>query len=300
MYVVTGATGNTGSVIARTLLAKGQQVRAIGRNAEHLNALAKSGAEPFIADVGDTAALARAFNGAKGVYLMIPPDMKSRDVLAYEKRTAESLATALARSGVSHAVVLSSIGADKPDKTGPVVGLHHFEQQLNPIANTNILCIRAGYFMENTLAQVDVIKTQGIAAGPLRPDLKVPMIATRDIGAFAAERLLHLDFQGHEFRELLGNRDLNYTEVATIIGQAIGKPDLKYSQLPDAQIGQAMVQSGMSENFVGLLLEMSASLNSGYMRALESRTAQNTTPTSYETFVTEDFLPLYKSKLAAA
>jgi hypothetical protein len=101
-------------------------------------------------------------------------------------------------------------------------------------------------------------------------------------------------------RELLGQRDVSYDEVAKIIGRAVGKPALRYTQAPNQQVRSAMIQSGMSSDMADLLLEMSGSLNSGYMRALEPRSAQNTTPTSYETFVNEEFLPLYESKSAAA
>lgn len=139
----------------------------------------------------------------------------------------------------------------------------------------------------------------GSAAGPLRPDLKVPMIASRDIGAAAADALLQLSFRGKQTRELLGQRDLNYNEVAAIIGNAIGEPELKYIQPPNDQVLAGMVQSGMSDQVARSLLEMAESLNSGYMRALEPRTSHNTTPTSFETFVTEIFVPAYKQQAAA-
>jgi uncharacterized protein YbjT (DUF2867 family) len=125
------------------------------------------------------------------------------------------------------------------------------------------------------------------------------MIATRDIAAAAAEALLNKSLHGKQTRELLGQRDLDYREVTTIIGKAIGKSDLKYVHLEDDQMRGALVQMGMSEQFARLLLEMTASLNSGYMRALEPRTPQNTTPTSYETFVAEAFVPAYHHKAAA-
>ena len=105
--------------------------------------------------------------------------------------------------------------------------------------------------------------------------------------------------RGKQTRELLGQRDLTYTEVASIIGKAIGQPDLKYVQAPDDQFRGALLQMGMSEPFAKLLLEMIASLNSGKMRALEPRTQQNTTPTNYETFVAERFVPAYEQKAAA-
>ena len=299
MFVVTGATGHTGNVVATALLTKGEKVRAVGRDAERLKSLVAAGAELFTADLADAARAAKAFAGAKAVYIMIPPNVTTADVRSYQRRVVDSIAAATRHSGVAHVVTLSSIGADKPEKTGPVVGLHYLEQQLNKIDNLNVLHLRAGYFMENTLAQIGIIRMAGMAVGPLRPDLKLPMIATRDIGEAAASALLNLDFRQKQTRELLGQRDVSYDEVAKIIGKAVGKSDLRYSQAPDQQVRSAMMQLGMSSDMADLLLEMSASLNSGYMRALEPRTAENTTPTSYETFVNEEFIPLYGKSAAA-
>ena len=300
MHAITGATGNTGSVVANYLLTKGQKVRAIGRDKNRLQPLALRGAEAFTADLADAARLAQAFAGARGVYAMIPPALAEEDFGAYQQRVAESIATAIEKSGVKFVVTLSSVGADKEDKTGPVVGLHHLEQRLNRIPGINVLHLRAGYFMENTLPQASIIPRAGATSGPLRPDLKLPMIATRDIGAAAGELLSRLDFAGQKTRELLGQRDISYTELTAIIGKAIGKPDLKYVQGSDEQVRPALMQIGMSRPLADLILEMASSLNSGYMRALETRSPANTTPTSYETFVADEFLPLYKRQSAAA
>lgn len=300
MYVVTGATGNTGRVVAESLLKQGKKVRAVGRSADRLQTLAAKGAEPFVADITDPEAITRAFTGAEAIYAMIPPNVATDGLYAYEDQVIEALAGAIEKAGVKRAVVLSSIGADKAEKTGPVVGLHDLETRLKEIDELNVLFLRAGYFMENTLAQAGIIHAIGSAGGPLRGDLKLPLIATPDIGAAAAQRLLKQDFSGRQTQELQGQRDVSYNEVAEIIGKAIGKPDLKYIQLSDAQLRPAMQQMGMSANFVDLILEMSASLNSGYMRAVEDRTSQNSTPTSYESFVAETFVPLYKGKQQAA
>jgi uncharacterized protein YbjT (DUF2867 family) len=299
MYAILGASGNTGHVVAKTLLERGQKVRAIGRNATHLQPLAVQGAEVFVADVTDAAALTKAFQDADSAYVMIPPNPTSNDPLGYENRVSDAIATAIRSTRVKNIVSLSSIGADKPSATGPVVGLHNLEQKLNQVDSANILHLRAGYFMENTLGQAGAIRMMGSAIGPIRPDLKLPMIATSDIGAFAADALLQLEFRGKQAQELHGQRDIDYNEVATIIGKAIGKPKLAYVQPPDDQLRAALVQMGMSAPFAGLLLEMSASLNSGYMRALEPRTARNTTPTSFETFVAQVFVPAYQQQAAA-
>ena len=300
MYAITGATGNTGSVIAAKLLGRGEKVRVIGRDARRLAGFVQKGAEAFVADVTDASALTKAFTGAKAVYAMIPPNVAAPDVSGYQERVSDALVTAIANTGVGHAVVLSSVGADKPDKTGPVVGLHNLELKLNNVAGLNALYVRAGYFMQNLLAQIGVIKNFGVLGGPLRADLPLGMIAARDIGDWAAEKLLQLSFTGKQARELLGQRDVNYREVASVIGRAIGKPNLAYSQFPPQLIKPALLQSGMSSSMADLILEMSGALNSSYMAPLEPRSAQNTAPTSIETFVAEEFVPRFTGKAAGS
>jgi len=300
MYVITGATGNTGKVAAEQLLAQKEKVRVIGRNAERLQPLAAKGAEPFVADLTDPNALTRAFTDAQVVYAMIPPDLANEDFRAFQNRVSDALVQAIKQAGVKYVVALSSTGADKPEKTGPVVGLHEFEEKLNQIAGVNVLHLRPCYFMENTLDQAGTIRAFGKTAGPLNGNLKIPMIATYDIGVFAAKALAKHDFNGKQTRELQGPRDLDYIEVTAIIGKAIRKPDLEYVKLPDEQLRPILLQLGFSGNMADALLEMSAALNSGYLRSLEKRSPQNTTPTSYETFVAERFLPVYKGQSQAA
>jgi uncharacterized protein YbjT (DUF2867 family) len=299
MYVVLGASGNTGHVVAKALLSNGQKVRAFGRNASHLQSLAAEGAEIFTGDVTDSGALAKAFQQADSAYVMIPPNTTTKDYRAFQDQARDAIANAVRNAGIQNIVTLCSLGAEKTSGTGPVVGLHNLEQELNQISGANILHLRAGYFMENTLPQVGAIRMMGSAAGPVRPDLKLQMIASRDIGMIAAQALLGLAFRGKQTQELHGQRDIDYTEAASIIGNAIGKPNLAYIQTTDSQFKAAVAQIGMSEDMAGLILEMAGAINSGHMRALEPRTASNTTPTRFETFVTETFLPAYQQQAAA-
>jgi uncharacterized protein YbjT (DUF2867 family) len=296
MYVITGATGNTGSLVAEKLLGAGKKVRVLGRDPKRLEKLAGKGAESFIADVRDAGALTKAFAGAEAVYAMIPPNIAAPDVRAYMETVSDALRSAIRNNGIKYAVVLSSVGADKSDGTGPVAGLHSLEKKLEGIPELNAFFLRPGSFMENLLPLADVIKSMGIMAGPVREDLPLPMIATRDIGAYAAEALLKLDFTGKSTRELQGPRDVTYAEASKIVGTAIGKADLTYKQMPAAQLKPILTQMGMSPNMADLLLEMDDALNSGHMKTLEPRSPANTTPTTLETFVAEVFLPAYRGK----
>src|SRR5216683_1910875 len=300
MYVITGATGYTGSVAAEKLIASGAKVRVIGRDAKRLERFSQKGAEAVVADMTDAVALEKAFAGARAVYAVIPPNISAPDVRAYQERVTDSLAAAIRNNGILYAVAISSTGADKSHGTGPVMGLHSLEKKLESIKGLNVLSLRCGYFMENLLPQIGIIQSLGAMAGPVRADVPLPMIATSDIGEAAAESLAKLDFAGMQTRELLGARHVTYTEAAKIIGSAVGKPDLAYRQAPAAMLKPAMMQMGMSSNMVELLLEMCDALNTGHMKSQEPRSARNTTATTLETFVAEVFAPAYRGKAAGA
>ena len=299
MIVVLGASGNTGHVVASQLLAAGQKVRVVGRNAAHLQGLAAKGAETFIADVTDSGALAPAFRDADSAYVMIPPNLTSSDPLGYSNRVSDAIASAVKNAGTKNVVALSSVGADKASGTGPVVGLHNLEQKLNQLASANVLQPARWLLHGKHPAAGERDSPDGLRRGTPASGFESSHDRDADIGAAAVDALLHPSVTGKQTRELLGQRDLNYAEVTSIIGQAIAKRDLKYVQMPDDQARGALVQMGMSEQFARLLLEMTASLNSGSMRALEPRRAQNTTPTSYETFVANTFVPAYQQQAAA-
>lgn len=300
MYTILGATGHIGSVITRKLLENGEKVRVVGRSTARLQAYVQKGAEPFIGDVGDAEGLTRAFEGARAAFLMIPPGMTSPDYRADQERASDAIATAVKRAGLQYAVNLSSYGAQAPSGTGPILGAHFCELKLNAIEKLNVLQLRAAYFFENHLAAINMIQTMSLYGGALRGELKIPMIATRDIGAYAAERLLKLDFSGKQARELLGERDLTMNEVATIIGQALKKPELRYAQFPYAQVQQVLMQMGTPARTAACFIEMFEGINNGIVAATEPRTAENTTTTSLETFIKEVFVPAYQGQAVGA
>jgi uncharacterized protein YbjT (DUF2867 family) len=300
MYVVLGATGHTGSVIATSLLLKGEKVRVVGRDASRLDRFVRKGAEAFAANVSDAAALTKAFTGARAAYLMLPPNMTSPDYRADQERESDAIAKAAKESGLHYAVHLSSFGAQVPEGTGPIAGLHSSEQKLNAISGLNVLHLRAGYFMENNLAAMGMIHTLGIFGHALLPDLKLPLIATRDIGDYAARRLLNLDFSGKQTGELLGERDLPMNEATAILARGIGKPDLRYVQFPYEQVQQVLTQTGVLPKTAGQFIEMYKAMNEGVVAAQEPRSPENTTPTSFEKFVQDVFAPAYHGKAATA
>jgi uncharacterized protein YbjT (DUF2867 family) len=296
MYVILGASGNTGSIIANSLLSKGRKVRVIGRDAGRLQSFVRKGAEAFTANVSDAAALTKAFSGALAAYLMLPPITSRED----QERDSDGIAKAATESGLLYTVHLSSYGAHVPEGTGPVAGLHSSEQKLNAINGLNVLHLRAAYFMENNVEAIGMIHAMGVFGHALLPDLKLPMIATPDVGDYAAQRLLDLDFPGKQTRELLGERDLSMAEATAIIARGIGKPDLRYEQFQYDQVQQVLEQMGMPPKKAAVYIEMFRAINAGVLAAQEPRSRENSTPTSFEEFVQDVFAPAYRGKAVTA
>ena len=286
MIVVMGASGNTGRVAAEALLARGEKVRVMGRDAGKLAPLVAKGAETAVGDVTDAAYLARAFAGAETAYTLIPPDLRAPDFRAHQDRVGEATVQALRRAGVRRLVFLSSVGAELPSGTGPIVGLHAQEERLRTLGVATLL-LRPGYFFENLHASLPIIRHQGVNGGAIAPDVKMAMIATRDIGMAAAAAIAARDFTGVEVRNLLGPRDLTMAEATRILGAAIGKPGLAYVQFPFDAFVAALTQAGLTPDLAGLYAEMSRAFNDGIVKPVGGRTPASTTPTAFESFARE-------------
>lgn len=286
IYAITGATGNIGSKLASILLQAGHTVRVIGRDATRLENLVNQGGQAHVGDISDVNFLTQAFRGADAVFALLPPQYGATDVYAAQTLNRDALIAALQAAAVSHVVALSSTGGEQPEGTGIVQTLYHFEQALNQLQNIHIKILRPSFFLENLFSQLPVIRQAGIMASSVQSDKAIPMVATRDIAAAAAEFLLQPDFTGHSVQYLLGARDYTYPQVAELLGKALDKPQLSYVQIPAADEIQALVGAGLSQSASESLVALNQAVNSGVLLKEVQRTAANTTATSLE-----DFLP---------
>ncbi|HET7319784.1 MAG TPA: NAD(P)H-binding protein [Nitrospirota bacterium] len=298
MITILGATGHVGSKIADILIKKREPVRLVARSSDRLRPLADKQSEVFAGDALDTDFLVRAFSRTDAVFVLVPPNKKSEKFMLYADAMGESIARALELAKVKYVVNLSSVGADLPEGTGPIAGLHHQEARLNRIKGLNVLHLRPATFMENLLMNIDLIKTRGITGNSIRGDLKFPMIATKDIAAYAAEHLVRRDFTGSLVHYLLGQRDLSLIEATEIIGRKINKPGLAYVMFPYDEAEKSLVAMGLSPDVSRVYVEMSRAFNDGLIK-YEERSAENTTPTTFEEFCDEVFVPLFTQKKAA-
>ncbi len=250
MYVITGATGKIGKVLTLELLSKGKKVRAIARHSDKLQSLTEKGAEIMAGDLTDASFVKKAFEGATVVFCMIPYDMHIDDLTTHQHHIANNLFEAAKSNHVKNVVLLSSVGAHLGEGVGPVDGLAYMEYKFTALKDANVINLRCPYFMENLLGQIGSIKQTGTAGAAIKADLKVPMVATKDIAHVACNLLNDLKFKGHQIQYVLGPRDVTYNEVTAVIGKAIGKPDLKYVQYSYDDAAKYMVQSGYASKNV--------------------------------------------------
>jgi uncharacterized protein YbjT (DUF2867 family) len=288
MITVMGATGNVGRKIVHRLLEAGEPVRAIGRNPQALAELAAAGAETTSGEAADAVFLTEAFRGADAVHTMLPYSPSAPDFRAEQAQLGEAIVTAIRDSGVRKVVAQSSLGAELPAGTGFIAAsLHPQEQRLRALEGVEVLFLRPALFFESIVAAVEIIEATGVNADVIDPDVPLPMVSTHDVAEAAAAALRSRDWTGGEVRELLGPRDLSYTEVTRILGTAIGRPHLRYVQLPGDEMAAALVQAGFTPDAAALHVEMGNAITAGTATTQKGRTSQNTTPTRFEDAVSE-------------
>lgn len=260
MFVISGASGNTGGAAAKALLAQGHAVRVIVRDAKKGADWKARGAEVAVAELSDTAALTAALRGADGVYVMLPPNHQADDLLATQATLIASWTAALQAAKPKHAVMLSSIGAELASGTGPIVGNHRLEAALGSLGLA-LTAVRAAYFMENWGAVVHPAKADGVLPSMLTLGHAARMVATADIGRVAAEALV-AGAAAERVIELAGPRDYTPEEVAAAFARVLGRP-VQVVPVPDAAIEPALLQAGMKPKMAALFREMVGGFNAG-------------------------------------
>jgi uncharacterized protein YbjT (DUF2867 family) len=221
MFVIVGATGNTGSVVTETLLSRKQPVRVIVRSAEKGAGWKAKGAEVAVASLDDVSALTKAFEGARGVYLLVPPNYGAEAWLEDQRARMDRAAEAVKKSGVHHIVLLSSVGAHISKGTGPIQAARNGEQVLGAVVK-DITILRPSYFMENWAPVIGAAKAEGVLPTFIPPQAKIPTTSTKDIGRIGAEHLITGGL-GKQIVEMAGPAEYSPDEVASALGQILGK-----------------------------------------------------------------------------
>jgi len=298
IVAITTPTGHVGSAVADFLLEFGNDVivRLLGRRPEKLKTLRHRGAEIWTGSQDDADFLTKATKGADALFWATPPGYGSDNVRAFQNRLGKAVAAAVRANHVPRVVNMSSIGAQFSSGVGPINGLHDVEGLLNDTAD-NITHFRPGFFFENLLWQADSIKKWGRISLPISAARRYPMIATRDIGGVAAQRLMNRNWTGHSIRELHGPADLSGDEVAEILTSALGRK-IAYVECNQVEIRQTLLDNAISENSADLMLEMYRAMETETLRPIQPRTAETTTPTTLTEFAHDVLSPMLAASVA--
>ncbi|HEY4253243.1 MAG TPA: NmrA family NAD(P)-binding protein [Roseomonas sp.] len=222
MYAITGITGKVGGALARRLLAAGQPVRAVLRDRAKAAAWAARGCGIAYAAMENGGELAEAFSGADGVFILPPSEFDPAPGYPEARAVISAVVAALTVARPRKVLCLSTIGADAPhDNLLAQRGL--LEQALGGL-DLPVTFLRPGWFMENALWDVAAARDEGVLRSVLQPAGRaIPMVATQDIGALAAE-LIRQDWSGSRIVELEGPARVSPNDLAQAFAVALGRP----------------------------------------------------------------------------
>ncbi|MBY0246270.1 MAG: NmrA family NAD(P)-binding protein [Nitrospiraceae bacterium] len=260
MFVVVGATGNTGSAVAETLLNQKQAVRVVVRSADKGVPWKAKGADVAVASLDDGTALAKAFEGAAGVYLLVPPNYGAESWLADQRQRMDRVAEAVQKSGVEHVVFLSSVGGHLHGGTGPIRAASYGEQALGCLAK-RLTILRPCYFMENWMPSIGMVKQHGVLPTFIAPSVKISMISTKDIGRIVAEHLI-AGGRGKQVVEMAGPVEYSPEEIASALGHILGKT-VTAQHAPLSAVVPTFKAFGFSDEAARLFEEMYAAFSAG-------------------------------------
>jgi uncharacterized protein YbjT (DUF2867 family) len=262
-FIITGSTGNVSKPLASNLVKKGHDVTVITTKPAKVQSIEQLGAKAAVGTIGDVDFLVKTFTGADAVYTMVPPDFSAGDYRDYMAGVGRNYVAAITRSGVKRVVNLSSIGAHLPEGTGPVKGIYDVEQLMNKLDGVSVLHVRPGFFYYNLLANIDLIKHSGIMGANYGEHTTMVLVHPVDIAEVITESIQH-PFEGKSFRYVAS--DLRSTdEIAKVIGEAIGKPDLPWIDFSDENALDGLLKAGLPPEIANNYVEMGSAVRSGIL-----------------------------------
>jgi uncharacterized protein YbjT (DUF2867 family) len=262
MYAVAGVSGRTGAATANALLKQGQKVRVIVRNEAQAEPWSHKHVEVAIADLTDPESLSKALKGTQGAYLLMPTNLAATDHLAQSAAFLDKMIAGVKKSGIKNILFLSSIGAQHPAGTGPVVALHRAEKALSGLL-PSVTFLRPGWFLENwggsLLQAIDTSELNHFGT----THVKFPQVGTFDIGVAAANALVE-NFHGTRHLELAGKENWSVEDVAVVLTSLLGQP-IKPVGLPVESAKEVLEKSGMNPHMAGLYAELYQGLARGLL-----------------------------------
>lgn len=285
IFTILGATGHIGHIIAEDLLKRGYLVRAVGRDKRKLHLLENKGACNCVLNIDDSDSLADCFRDAWAIFTMIPPGIQEEDLSRFQERVGDAIVKGIQKANVKRVVNLSSVGAELSEGTGPILGLRKLEQKLNALQNLDCLVqLRPNYFMENLYSFLPMIQ-QGIIKSPMPGDLKIPMVAARDIGWKAVDFLDNSQPKLRFTFDFVGPKEVSMKDVTALFAKAFDYPDLRYQQISYDEEKKMLLANGWDAKKADLMLEMERAFADGRIKTTQEMSRTHVGTTTLETFI---------------
>lgn len=262
MKIITaGSLGNVATPVVKQLIAAGHDVTVITSNPDKKSAIEALSATAAVGSIADASFLTTTFTGADAIYAMMPPAMGSTNMIDNITRAGQAYAAAIKNTGIKRVVFLSSVGADAPQGTGPVQGVHRAEQLFQQLSDVNITVLRSGFFYVNFLRDIPLIKARNIFGNNYGGDVQLALTYPGDLATAIVQELQQTG-NGFEVKYVVSDISTG-NEVAALFGQAIGNPELSWTFIPDEQLQQGMTAAGLSAELAGLITELGQGVREG-------------------------------------
>lgn len=262
-YVVLGATGQTGAATANAMIGQATVRVAVRNESKGADWKAQGAEVAIVEDIADVDALARAFEGMAGAYVLNPPAYASDDLLARAEQVISAIVEAARRTHLPKIVALSSIGGHLPRGTGNILTTYRMEEKLRSLSTeVAIGFVRAAGFMENWRSLLPIAKQTGRLPSFYAPlDRAMPMVSAIDIGQTCADMLMQ-EWQNTQVWELHGPHPLSPNDVAASFSKALER-DVQAIALPEREWSSVLAQMGSSPATVHSYSEMIRAFNAG-------------------------------------
>lgn len=262
--VITGSLGHIGKPLTEELVGKSHRVTVISSKPQKQADIEAVGATAAIGSVEDVAFLTATFTGADAVFCMIPPNFSQPDQVSYYSRIGDNYAQAIEQAGVNRVVDLSSYGAHLAKGTGFIVGSHRVENRLNALPNVAVTHVRPGYFYYNLFGFVGMIQSAGFMGANYGGEDKLILVSPVDIAAAVADELTTSETDRPV--RYVASDERTCSEVARVLGEAIGKPDLTWAVISSDQMQQGLEANGVPAGAAAALVELGSATHSGILR----------------------------------
>jgi len=268
--VMTGSLGHVGKPLTEELVRRGHRVTVVSSQARRRVEIEALGAQAATGTLEDREFLTAVFQDADAVFLLLAPGGAFTDpridLDAKFREVGEACFGAIQASGVNRVVYLSSIGAHLPSGNG-LLRLHHaMEARLDALNRVAVTFLRPTGFYTNLYAFVPMIQARGVIAADYGAEV-LEWVSPADIAVAAAEELEALGSgrpnPGARKVRYVASDELTGSQTAAILGEAMGKPDLKWVVVPGDQVREGMVAAGMNPSIADAMVEMNAARVTG-------------------------------------